>query len=222
MLGRPSDNVVTHDVPPLTLRAAFNPRSVNLEKRTVDLTWSTGARVLRGYYDKFYEELSLNAKHVRLARLNNGAPFLDGHPTQSGDYRAVNVRGVVVGGTAKTTGKEGTCTARFAKADVDPEAEMLFQKVIDGIVQNVSVGYRVYRLEKSEEFIDKVPVYRVTDWEPFEISMVSAGEDDGAGFRSADLTITNPCQFIARGVSTPGPIQDADLNLRLRLLALSL
>jgi hypothetical protein len=219
---RPSDNVVTHDVPPLALRAAFNPRSVNLEKRTVDLTWSTGARILRGYYDKFYEELSLNAKHVRLARLNNGGPLLDGHPTQFGDARAVNVRGVVVSGTAKTTGKEGTCTVRFAKADVDQEAEVLFQKVQDGIVHNVSVGYRIYRLEKSEEFVDKVPIYRATDWEPFEISMVSAGEDDGAGFRSADSTIANPCQFIARGVSTPGPIQDADLNLRLRLLALSL
>jgi hypothetical protein len=203
--------VITRELPPLSLRAAFVPSSVNVEKRTVDVVWSTGERVLRGYFDKYYEELSLNARHVRLGRFNNGAPFCDGHPLKGGDYRAAIVRGVIVAGTAHTNGKQGTATVRFAKAAIDPEAEMLFQKVQDGIVQNLSIGYRIYKLEKAEESVDKVPVYRAIDWEPVELSSVSAGDDDGAGFRSADRS-PNPCEFIARGVIT-----DTDRNRTLRL-----
>lgn len=211
-----ADQIVTNDLPPLALRAVFNARSVNLEKRTVDVTWSTGARVLRGFFDKYYEELSLDPKHVRLGRFNNAAPLCDGHPLKDGDARAVIVRGVIVRGTAKTTGQEGTATVRFAKADVDPEAEQLFQKIQDGIVENVSVGYRVFKAEKSQESTDKIPVYRAIDWEPFELSTVSAGEDDGAGFRCADSTILTPCQFITRGLSSPA-VTDADRNRSLRL-----
>jgi hypothetical protein len=62
MATSPSDQIATRDLPPLALRAAFNPRSVNLEKRTVDVTWSTGAKVLRGYFDRFYEELSMDPR----------------------------------------------------------------------------------------------------------------------------------------------------------------
>jgi hypothetical protein len=35
--------------------------------------------VLRGYLDQYWEVLSLEPKHVRLKRLNNGAPFLNSH-----------------------------------------------------------------------------------------------------------------------------------------------
>lgn len=212
----PADQVITRDLPPLALRAAFLPATANVDKRTVDLTWSTGARVLRGFYDKYYEELSLRAGHVRLGRLNNGAPLTDGHPLKVGDFRAVINRGVVVAGSAKTDGKAGTCTVRFAKADIDPEAEQLFQKVIDGIVCNVSVGYRIYKLEKAEESVDKIPVLRAIDWEPIEISTVSAGEDDGAGFRSVDAHLKNPCEFVSRGL-VASALSDADRNRQFRL-----
>lgn len=217
--------VVTRDLPPLTLRAAFVPSSVNTEKRTVDVTWSTGARVLRRFdaamdiWHRFYEELSLDPTHVRLARLNNSAPFCDGHPLKFGDPRTVHVRGVIVPGSAKANGKVGTAVVRFAKPEDDPQAEVLFRKIADGITPHVSVGYRALKAEKIEDSADKIPVYRVVDWEPFELSAVSAGDDDGAVFRSApDL---QPCDFLTRGVSADAlAMADADRGRRLRLLSL--
>jgi hypothetical protein len=71
---------VTREIPKLTLRAAFEPSTLNEAKRTVDLVWTTGAPVLRGYYDRYFEELSLDPKHVRMGRLESGAaPLLNSH-----------------------------------------------------------------------------------------------------------------------------------------------
>ena len=61
--------------------ASFIPDSINKEKRTITFCWSTGSRVLRvpWFDDPFYEELSMDAEHIRLNRLNNAAPFLKMH-----------------------------------------------------------------------------------------------------------------------------------------------
>lgn len=184
------------ELPTLTMRAAFRPETVDPEKRTVELTWTTGARVLRGFWERYYEELSLDAKHVRMGRLNNGAPLLDTHNMYGG------VRGVLgVVEKAWLVGKnEGRALVRFAKAEDDPAADMVFRKLRDGIIQNVSVGYSTFRLEKVEDGADKIPVYRATDWEPFELSVVPVGADDGAGTRGrgSGETPGTPCVFVTR------------------------
>jgi hypothetical protein len=192
-----ADQIDTRDLPPLDLRATFRPGSVDAEKRTVDVLFSTGAPVLRGYYERFYETLSLEAKHVRMQRLNDGAPLLDTH--NGFELRAV--MGVVEPGTAKVDGKQGIATVRFAKAEDDPAADVVFRKVQDGIIQNISVGYRVFKFEKVEGGDDKVPTYRAIDWEPYEISFVPMGADAAAGVRAADpASVKTPCEFITRSV----------------------
>ena len=174
------DDIQTREVGMLSLRAEFQPASVDAEKRTVDLVWTTGAPVLRRDYDgSYYEELSLDPKHVRMGRLNNGAPFLANHD----GYDVRSTLGVVQPGSAKLSAKEGTATVRFAKAEDDPEADKVFRKIKDGILTNVSVGYRVHKMDKVEGK-DKVPTYRAIDWEPHEISAVAMGADQAAGFRS--------------------------------------
>ena len=203
---------ITRDLPPMTLRAAFNPRSVNLPKRTVELTWSTGAKVLRGYFDKFYEELSLDPKHVRLGRLNGGAPLLDAHNS----YELRGVLGVVEGGTATVDGKQGKAVVRFAKAEDDPLADAIFRKVQDGIIQNVSVGYRVHKFEKIEDVEIKIPTYRAIDWEPYEVSLVPMGADAGAGVRGAAICELTTCEFVTSGLAA-SVLSDADRNRALFL-----
>jgi hypothetical protein len=196
-------NVETQrDMPTLAFRAAFSPGSANPEKRTVELVFTTGARVLRGFWERYYEELSLDPKHVRMGRLNNGAPLLDSHMAWGGTR---TVLGVVE--SAKLEGDKGTAVVRFAKAEDDPEADKVFRKVLDGILQNVSVGYMTHRLEKIEDGDEKIPVYRATDWEPFELSVVPVGADDGAGFRSHQEHQTHPCVFVTREErSMPEPV----------------
>lgn len=188
----------TREIPPLSVRASFEPATLNREKRTVEVTWSTGARVLRGFWDRFWEELSMDSKHVRLDRLNNGAPYLANHDA----YDVAGQPGVVERAWL-TKADDGTpvgrAVVRFVKAGVDPEADRLFEKVADGIVVNVSVGYRVHKFEKVSDAEDGIPVMRAVDWTPNEISSVTVGADDGAGVRSAARFEPNPCEFITRG-----------------------
>ncbi len=182
----------TAEIPPLELRAEIDPATVDEQGRTVDLIWTTGSRVMRGgfFSEPFFEELSLDPKHVRMGRLTSGAaPLLNAHSS----YRLSDVIGVVE--TAALSKSKGTSTVRFARAEDDPAADMIFRKVKDKIIKNVSVGYRVHKMVKVEGGESETPVYRAVDWEPFEISMVPIGADAGAMARSA-ATTTNPCEFI--------------------------
>ena len=55
---------------------------------------------------------------------------------------------------------------------------------IDGIIRNVSVGYRVHRYEVIRSD-GAVPLYRAVDWEPYEISVVSVPADASVGIGRA-------------------------------------
>lgn len=167
--------------------------SVDTTRRTVDVVWTTGAKVLRSSWldGPFYEELSLDPSAVRMGRLNNGAPFLADHDGSS----VAKTLGVVE--SARLEGGKGIATVRFAKAEDDPVADQIFRKIADGIIQNVSVGYRTYKLEKVSGGSTELPTFRATDWEPHELSAVAIGADDGAGFRSA--VSTNTCEVLTSG-----------------------
>lgn len=175
------------EVGALSLRAAISPDTLNEETRTVDVVWTTGARVKRGFFDTYLEELSLDAGHVRLERLNSGAPLLDAHA--QGQTSAVI--GVVEDGSARLSKTEGRATVRFDDGEAGDE---VFRKVKSGILRNISVGYLTHRLEKIEESSEGVPVYRATDWEPMELSIVPIGADAGATVRNAETT--NLCEFV--------------------------
>lgn len=184
----------TRSAPPLTTRGTFEPSTLDRKNRTVEITWSTGARVLRGWWDQFWEELSLDPAHVRLDRLNNGAPFLGDH----NGYRAAETPGVIERAWLVKNGNEfvGRALVRFIREGVDPEADKLFEKVADSIVANCSVGYRIHKMVKVEDGEGDIPVMRAIDWTPHEVSAVAIGADDGAGFRNARNTEHNPCEII--------------------------
>ena len=180
----------TRDIPALAFRADVVSSSIDSKKRTFDVTWTTGARVKRGWFDEFWEELSLDPAHVRMERLASGrAPLLNAHSSWS----LHSVLGAV--DSARLEPGKGTASVRFAKEGIDEDADRIFRKVEDRIIQNVSVGYRVHKLEKTKEEVQDIPVRLATDWEPHEISLVPIGADAGAGVRSESAT-TNPCEFI--------------------------
>lgn len=162
----------------LSLRAAVRAGSVDVEARTVELTWTTGAKGRRWSWDvgSYMEELEVSEDAVRLDRLNNGAPFLNAHNS----YELDDVIGVVE--KAWIEGSEGRALVRFSKRD---DVEKIFKDVQDGILRNISVGYAVHRYEVTESADDKLPTYRAVDWEPMELSLVPIGFDDGGKFRSA-------------------------------------
>lgn len=170
---------------PLSMRADFEPASIDEKQRTVELVLSTGAPVERRSWlsgKSWIEELSLDPSHVRLARLNGGAPLLDSH---SG-WSVRDQLGVIVPGSARlveTNGKrELRATAKFSER---ADAEEVFRDVRAGIIRNVSIGYRIYRKVLVEAREGAPERYRCEDWEPYEGSMVTMGADPYAGVRSA-------------------------------------
>lgn len=180
----------TRDLEPGSVRARIVPDSLNEEKRTVDLIWSTGAPVLRGFFSPFFEELSMKPAHVRMGRLKSGgAPLLNVHRQGT----IADVIGVVEKASLKKG--EGHATVRFSS---EPEAEAVFAKVREGIVKNVSVGYQTFRAEqvkpKNASDPDEIPTFRAVDWEPHELSMVPVNADADAMVRNT--AATNPCEFI--------------------------
>ena len=183
--------IETRQVGPLSMRAALG--SVDVKRRTVDVVWSTGAKVKRSsWFDgPFFEELVMDPGAVRMGRLESGnAPFLANHD----GYSVADQPGVIE--SARLENGKGIATVRFVREGVDPEADKLFAKIVDKVVRNVSVGYRVHTVQKIESADSKIPTMRVTDWEPYEVSAVSMPADAGAGFRSERAEQLNPCQII--------------------------
>jgi hypothetical protein len=163
------------------VRAAFVPESFNREKRTVDVVWTTGYKGLRrSWRGNYYEELSLDPKHVRMGRLQSGnSPLLDCH----NGWSLSSVLGVV--DSASLMKKEGRATVRFSsREDVEP----IMRDVEEGILRNISVGYDVFTYEMVEEADGTVPTYRAIDWEPAELSLVPIGFDPDAHVRSYGAT----------------------------------
>lgn len=201
------------DLPPLDFRAAVG--TIDETKRTVALIFSTGADVVRfdfGSGRKYIERLSLDPRHVRLERLNGGAPLLNSHSA----FTLADQIGVVEPNSARVDGSTGTAVVRFSKrADVEP----IFRDVLDRIVRAVSVGYRVHRFEETPGKANEIPIRVAVDWEPYEVSLVSMGADAGAQMRGTKDVRTNRCLVVAAGGSIYAglSVADADRNRRLRL-----
>ncbi len=166
--------------PGTTLHRAFAVKRDTIDEaaRTVLLAFASETP-----YERWWgvEVLDCAPTAIRLGRLQSGGPLLCDHDTtdQIGVIENVQI------------GADRVCRAlvRFGKSE---RASEIFQDVIDGIRQNVSVGYQIHKavlVESADPNAvqeDAADVYRVTDWEPFEVSIVSVPADASVGIgRSA-------------------------------------
>lgn len=165
---------------PLFRSALFERQSIDHESRTAELAFSSEEPVERWFGN---EILDHNPNSVRLGRLTKGGPVLVDHDARDhvGVIESVSI----------DSDRRGRATVRFGKSK---RADEIFNDVVDGIRSSISVGYRVHKavLEGSE---GETETYRVTDWEPFEISLVSIPADASVGVgRSSDYS-ENEIQF---------------------------
>lgn len=196
------------DAGSLALRGVVIPESINEEARTIRVQYTTGAKVLRRRYweEDFYEELSTEKGHVRLARMKDGAaPVLNSH--RNSDLS--DVMGTII------EADETHCTMKFSERK---DVEEYWKDIRAGIIRNVSVGYFVHRYLDVTPDGDKIRVLRAIDWEPFEVSMVAVGADAGAGVRSQE---THLCVVVGNSArnekgqtpmdkNTPAQVSGAD------------
>lgn len=148
---------------------------VDTETRTAELSFSSESEYRRWFG---VEILDHSTGCCRLERLNDGAALLWNH-----DWK--DQRGVVENARVDTD-RKGRCSVRFSRS---PAGEQLMQDVADGIVSKVSVGYMVHGLKLVETRNDDEDVYMITDWEPYEVSLVSVPADPSVGVgRSMEKT----------------------------------
>lgn len=198
------------DLPLMRREAELRADTFNESDYTMDVCWTTGATGRRvtwadGVYD---EELVVSADAVRLGRLNAGAPLLNTHAS----YDLGSVIGAVVPGSARLTNGIGMAKVQLSRAAGDADN---VQKIRDRIIRNTSVGYIYHTVEKIERD-GTVPLWRATDWEPYELSAVPIGFDPGAQFRSADIqTRLFPCRIVG---ADPSAVARARMRMRARAI----
>lgn len=187
-----------------TFTRAATIAATSSSNHEIDLVWTTGAAVRRydrGTGEPFDEVLDLSPSSVRLQRLNNGAPLLDMHASGSLE----RIIGVVVPGSVRLTATEGRASVRLSKRK---ELAGIVQDIRDGIIRNISVGYRVHKVEKTAASAGQVAQYRAVDWEPVEVSMVAVPADPGARVRT-DLQPNFSTETAAHVcINPPGPQLD--------------
>lgn len=151
----------------------ISQRNVDEDARTVELAFSSEAPVERWGYE---EILVHSTSAIRLGRLENGGAVLMDH-----DHR--DQVGVVESVRIDSDGV-GRAVVRFGSGE---RASEIFTDIKDGIRKHVSVGYRIHDYIYVDIDGDALDQVRVTDWEPFEISIVSVPADSSVGVgRSAD------------------------------------
>jgi HK97 family phage major capsid protein len=125
-------------------------------------------------YERWFgtEILDHKSSSIRMDFMKSGrAPLLMSH-----DQRLVI--GVVESASIDSKEKMGRAEVRFSRSAF---AEEKLRDVDDGILVNVSTGYRVHELVLEKMSDTEGDTYRVTDWEPLEASLVGIPADPTVG-----------------------------------------
>ena len=170
--------------------------AINEDARTVELAFSSETPVERSFG---LEVLDHREASIRLDRLKSGGAVLVDHDPR--DLVGV-IESVQIGAD-----RVGRAVVRFGKS---ARASEIFQDVVDDIRSKVSVSYRIHDavLEPRVEGA-KQDTFRITDWEPMEISMVSIPADTAVGVgRSADMTATTQTPTLKEPAAMPDDNKD--------------
>jgi HK97 family phage major capsid protein len=153
--------------------AQFDAGTIDADARTVELSFSSEEP-----YERYWgiEILGHEQNEVRLGRLNNAGALLMDHNTR-------DQIGVIEKAWIDTATRKARALVRFGKS---VRATEILQDVIDGIRRNVSVSYDIIKMklmktEKVDGAEETIDTYRVTDWEPLEVSLVSVPADATVG-----------------------------------------
>lgn len=188
---------------PVQYRSAVITReALNADDRTISFSCSSETPVERYFGD---EILDHDPRSIRLARFQDGAPLLMSHDS-------CEQIGVVESATLDQ--RKLVVTVRFSKGEAGQAA---LDDVRDGIRRNVSVGYRVYEMALENEKEGR-KTFRILDWEPIEVSLVSIPADSSVGIgRAANLEeveVKERTTLMPEIITAPPSPPDADSILK--------
>jgi len=182
----------------LLFRRAAPPQTLDPAKRTVEVTAATAnpvamsARAPDGTGERWFEVLDMAG--ADLSRFTD-APVLEDH-----NASARRVIGRVV--AARVAGDQLLATLRISTAD---DVEPVWQRIADGTLSTVSVGYRVHRYEQDRT---RPRTWIARAWQPLEISLVAIPADPAARVRGAGASLQDakeipPMQEITTPAEAP-------------------
>jgi hypothetical protein len=167
----------------LWCRAMLDTNTFSVADNSVEVIWAsdTPCLVFDNDGNPFYQVLSFNPTHVRMARLESGAPVLDNHK-RDGSITEDQL-GVVE--NARLMDDHGRARLRFSTR---PAIADFVKDVKEGIIKGISAGFRVLQYRNITNDGDRYPTLLAIDWEPFEISPVAVQEDYKCHVRSMAVT----------------------------------
>ncbi len=174
LVSRHAIDLSSPDFQKVTREFRLDVRAIDKEARTVPLSFASEEPCMR-YFG--LEVLGCTPEECDLSRLNNGGAALVNHNWD-------DQIGVTLQSALDVATKKARTVVKFSRS---PRGEEIFQDVLDGIRSLVSVAYivRAMRLVSVE---NDVETHRVTDWQPYEVSIVAVPMDTKVGVgRSANL-----------------------------------
>jgi hypothetical protein len=208
----------TRDMPVQLREAQLVPGTFNEADNTVEIVWTTGARVRRYDYwndTPYEEELAVSEEAADMSRFDAGVvQVIDSHRVYGGVsvIMGIATRGWIANG-------EGRALIKLSQRE---ELAGIVGDIKAGIIRAISFGYSVQRYEitRAVDRTDGVnmPMYRAVRWTPHEISFVTVPADANAGTRHQEQRSQGgmPCEFIRaaahpsqepsmpQGTTTPG------------------
>lgn len=161
----------------LTRSFVVDDFKVDMEKRTVELSFSSEAEVGRWFG---IEILDHSQGAIDFSRLLSRAPFLL-------DHNSRDQVGVVENAWLDISQRKGRALVRLSKS---ARGEEILQDINDLIRTNISVGYLIEKAVLSEQRKNE-DVYLITEWQPYEISLVSIPADVTVGVGRSDEKVNN-------------------------------
>ena len=180
------------------------------DDRTIPVVFSSEAEARQPYFGR--EVLSHAQGAVDLSRImTKTAPVLANH-------RRDEQIGVVEG--ARIVNRQGVAELRFSKGSAGDE---IYRDILDGIRSQISVGYQILKFERDDENPND-PLFTITEWKPYEISIVSIHADENAIVKRAGYFYPDDIEpertpagetvhNTTRGAEMPDKVEGAELNL---------
>ena len=153
--------------------AVIEQASINADDMTIEIAFASENKIDRWFGG---EILNISKDSMRMQRLNDGAPYLLNHDP---DKQIGVVERAWIGDDRVARAK-----IRFSKNALGQE---VFRDIQDGIKKHVSFGYKIHKLVLESE-TDTESVYRIMDFEPYEISQCVIPADITVGIgRSLEI-----------------------------------
>ena len=158
------------------------------------------------------ETLSHDSGAIDLSRMmNKTAPVLLNH-SRDGQIGVVE--------DARLVNRQGIASLRFSRSDKGHE---IYRDVLDGIRSQISCGYRIMKWEVDETDPND-PLYTITQWQPYEVSVVTLNADPTALVKRAGYFCPDDVEQperkpagetvqTTRGAEMPDKVEGAELNL---------